>query len=368
MAERVTDRSQSARARDAQPRGHVHDPRAPRTDRYEPRTRRTDAEPLEASWRPETPQGPRRRGRGKRVAQQRPSSRFGKLIGLYGWRIYALPVLLVITVIAVFDARGGGSEQAAGEGGAAGGSPTADAPPTVESPSATENPAEPVSLKIPTAVLPRGGDFTRKGKGTWHVVRGATGDTYGKSGTMYKYTIEIEDGLDIASFGGDDAFASTVDATLADPRSWTGDGKVRFQRVDDPSEADFMISLTSPYTAHKPDVCGFQIRYESSCYRRSMDRVVINLARWVRGAKAFNADMTAYRQYAINHEVGHALNNGHVGCPRSDALAPVMMQQTFGVANDYVYALNRADPTNYGKVERDGKVCKPNAWPNPSAG
>ncbi|MGH3951671.1 MAG: DUF3152 domain-containing protein, partial [Pseudonocardiaceae bacterium] len=41
------------------------------------------------------------------------------------------------------------------------------------------------------------------------------------------------------------------------------------------------------------------------------------------------------------------------------------MQQTFGVSNDYVAKLNKADPGNYGAVPRDGKICKPNAWPNP---
>lgn len=332
-------------------------------ERYRPRGRRTDAEPLEASWRPEPEAPPRRRGAGKRGAQRGPGSRLGRMVGTYGWRVYALPVLLVITVIALFDARGGAQnpEQAAG-----GGSPTADAPAPVDGPSATENPAEPIDLKIPTAELPKGGEFTKSGKGTWHVVPGS-GRPVGADGELYRYTVEVEDGIDAASYGGEETFAGVVDATLNDPRSWTGDGKVRFQRVAERSKADFSVSLTTPKTAHKPDICGFQIKYESSCFRRSMDRVVINLARWVRGAKAFNADLGAYRQYAINHEVGHALNNGHVGCARSGDLAPVMMQQTFGVANNYVAKLNRADPTNYSAVDRDGKVCKPNAWPNPAA-
>lgn len=336
-------------------------------DRYRPRSRRTELEPLEASWRPE-PQddgaaGARRPRGGKRVGR-RGSSGLGKLVGTYGWRVYALPVLLVITVIALFDARGGAQD---GDKAAPPGvTPTVGAPPgPTDGPSATENPPDPVDLKIPTAELPGGGEFTTRGDGTWKVIKGASAPV--GDGKLYKYTIEVEKGIDPASYTGDDAFADTVQATLSDPRSWTGDGKVRFQRVDDRSEADFLVSLTSPSTAHKPDICGFQIKYESSCYRRSLDRVVINLARWVRGAVAFNSDMTAYRQYAINHEVGHALNNGHVGCGRAGALAPVMMQQTFGVANNYVAKLNRADPTNYAAVPNDGKVCKPNAWPNPDA-
>lgn len=386
VAERVTNRSRSARARVPQPRAHgAAQPRAHSSaqpparrrpsaapDRYRPGIRRTEAEPLEASWRPE-PGEPRRssepghRVPGKQLGQGRKKAGLGRLVGTYGWRVYALPVLLVITVIALFDARGGAQKPTADAAASDGSPPTADAPPNPGGgPSATEIPAGPVDLKIPTAELPKGGEFTTRGDGKWHVVPGATAPVGASGGKLYKYTVDVENGIDSASFGGEDAFAQMVDATLSDPRSWTSDGKVRFQRVESRGAADFSISLTSPFTSHKPDICGFQIKYESSCYRRSEDRVVINLARWVRGAKAFNSDMTAYRQYAINHEVGHALNNGHVGCGRSGALAPVMMQQTFGVANNYVAKLNDADPTNYGAVPRDGKVCKPNAWPNPA--
>jgi hypothetical protein len=94
---------------------------------------------------------------------------------------------------------------------------------------------------------------------------------------------------------------------------------------------------------------------------------MINLARWVRGAIAFNGDMLTYHQYALNHEIGHAFGNHHVGCQSNGGLAPVMMQQTFGVANDYVARLNQVDPTNRDAVPNDHKVCKPNAWPNPQA-
>jgi hypothetical protein len=86
----------------------------------------------------------------------------------------------------------------------------------------------------------------------------------------------------------------------------------------------------------------------------------------VRGAVAFSGDMLEYRKYAINHEVGHAFNNGHVGCAEEGALAPVMMQQTFGVANNFVAELNAA-ARNRDPVVADGKTCKPNAWPNPQA-
>ncbi|WP_231104885.1 DUF3152 domain-containing protein [Haloechinothrix halophila] len=316
---------------------------------------RRSAEPLRASWRPNTGEQP------AAPPPQKAKSLPRRIIGTYGWRIYALPILLVLTVIVVFDLSGGSP---ADEGVRAGA--TVPQEPEVggramEPPIVTENPVDPIQLDIPTAKLPKGGGFTKSGKGTWHVIPGKS-KRVGSGGRLYKYVIEVEDGINPGSYGGDQAFAKTVEATLSDPRSWTFDGTVSFQRINDPAAADFAVSLTTPETNHGPDVCGYTIKFEASCWRSDIGKVVINLARWVRGAKAFNGDLGLYRQYAINHEVGHALGIGHVGCAKDGALAPVMMQQTFGVSNDYVAKLNRTD---HASVPRDGKVCKPNAWPNP---
>lgn len=343
-------------------------------DRYRQGRRRTDAQPLRASWRPQPEeQAPERVSHAARKAPRGGlKGKLATITGAYGWRTYALPVLLVLTVLVVFDSAGGTEEPTRAAGNSA---VTASAPgqearggpaAPLQAPVATENAPRPVDLKIPTAELPDGGEFTRRGKGTWHVVPGTT-KKVGTGDRVYTYTVEVEDGVDPASYGGDDAFAAMVDATLADPRGWIGGGSIAFQRVAPGKNPDFRLSLTSPETDHRPDVCGYTIRYEASCFRRSMGRVVINLARWVRGAHAFNADLGSYRQYALNHEVGHVLGNGHVGCGKTGALAPVMMQQSFGVSNNYVAKLNKADPGNYGAVPSDGKVCKPNPWPNPDA-
>jgi hypothetical protein len=337
-------------------------------DRYRPGGRRTAAEPLRASWQPHAEPGDDdENGPSQSEGKQPRRGKLGKLTKAYGWRAYALPILVVFTVLIVFNTANSPAQPisdqpkqstlSAGGTGAYGDTGV----------SLPENPATPVDLNIPTADLPEGSAFTPAGKGTYHVVPG-TGGKVG-TGKLYTYTVEVEDGINPASYAGDDSFAVAVQSTLSDPKSWTWDGKFAFQRVDasfpNPS---FKVSLTTPETTHRADMCGYQIKAEASCYRYSVGRVVINLARWVRGAKAFSGDLGLYRQYAINHEVGHALGGVHIGCTTNGALAPVMMQQSFGVNDDYVAKLNDTPGGDKGRVPADGKVCRPNAWPNPAPG
>jgi hypothetical protein len=216
---------------------------------------------------------------------------------------------------------------------------------------------------VPTADLPAGGAFPVSGRGTWRVVPGTTPPV--GEGRPYTYTVEIEDGAVVAE--GDQAFAAAVDATLDDPRGWAGSGRIALRRVDAAAARapDFRVSLTSQLTTRAR--CGYQIRYEASCWQSDLGRVLINGARWVRGAGAFEGQLGLYRQYAINHEVGHALGNQHVPCGAGGALAPVMMQQSFGVRNDYLAQLTDSSPQG-GEIPRDGKACRPNAWPFPVGG
>lgn len=333
-------------------------------DRYRPGGRRTSAEPLSASWKP-APEA--------REGDKPEQAGIGKLARTYGWRVYALPILVVITALVVFNAATGPAEpiaaQEQSQAAANSGSGTqGDDGGAIDGSGEVlpENPATPVDLKVETAELPNGSPFTQAGQGTWHVVPGS-GEKVG-TGKLFTYTIEVENGIDPSSYAGDDAFASAVQGTLSDTvKGWTFNGKFALQRVDgnfpNPS---FKVSLTTPETTHRPDACGFQIKFEASCYRKSMGRVLINLGRWVRGARAFNADLGGYRQYAINHEVGHALGGVHVGCPGNGQPAPVMMQQSFGVSDDYVSMLNDIPGGDKGKVAKDGRVCVPNSWPNPT--
>ncbi|HEU5469648.1 MAG TPA: DUF3152 domain-containing protein [Actinophytocola sp.] len=325
-----------------------------------PGTNRRGGQPLRASWRPaaESGEGP---------AHRRSRGGLGAAMRRYGWHGLSVVVLLALTALVVHevgqqDAGAAATGAQPGPDGvvAAEEEPSEELPP----PEATELPVTPVDVNVPTAELPNGGPFTPAGAGSWHIVAG-TGPRVGGGGKLYTYTVEVEDGIDASAFGGDEAFARLIDQTLADPRGWTTGGRVSVQRVDS-GNPTMRVSLSTPETVHRPDKCGYGIKYESSCYRRSEQRVLINLARWVRGATAFDGDILTYRQYAINHEVGHAFNNQHVGCGTEGALAPVMMQQTFGVSNNFVAELNRA-VGNREPIAADGKTCKPNAWPNPQA-
>ena len=110
-----------------------------------------------------------------------------------------------------------------------------------------------------------------------------------------------------------------MEKTLSDPHSWGRGGRASFQRIDT-GVPDFRVTLTSSLTVRK--LCGYDLPYETSCYNGDLARVVINDARWVRGAVAYAGNLARYRVYVINHEVGHALGNGHVQCPQQRRAGP----------------------------------------------
>lgn len=297
-----------------------------------------------------------------------------RLASRYGWRAYAVPVLVVITVLAVFNATGAEDEPTDGVAAPVPtepGGPVPEVPgervPTEAAPTgsstdesgsdalvAPSGASSPGPSVAPEA-LPEGGAFPESGAGTWHVVAGSTPKVGAGTGSVDTYTVEVEDGMDTSSLGGDESFARRVEQTLADPRGWTGEGGFAFRRIDS-GEPDFRVMLTSQLTVR--GVCGYSLGLEVSC--RVGEQVIINTARWVRGGVAFGGDLESYRQYVINHEVGHAINFGHEPCAEDGDLAPVMMQQTFSTANDDIARI-----VPQGVVEPDGAECRSNPWPFP---
>jgi hypothetical protein len=289
-------------------------------------------------------------------------------VSSYGWRVWAVPVLVVLTVLTVVDtvratptpaptptlaAAAAGPGSGAAIGGfrthtAGGGSPIA-------------GPVADGSFDPSTAAgtLPDGGPYPTTGAGTWHVVPGTTPRVGAPTAPVTTYTVEVENGIDTTAFGGDTAVASVVEHTLAAAQGWTHDGQFAFQRIDTGTPT-LHISLTSTTTVRPDTECGYQVPLETSCYNATTHRVILNAARWVRGALPYQGDVGSYRPYMINHEVGHALGFDHQPCPANGALAPVLMQQTFGTANDQVAHL---DPE--GVVPANGLTCRPNPWPYP---
>ncbi len=303
----------------------------------------------------------------------------------YGWRAYAIPVLVALTVLVIVDVgrpprpvqvtpatvvssavttvvSGVTSTMTVTATPSAAAAPAPVVPTTVTRNSTAEA-AVGQSGPVPTgtfkglssAALPPGDKFAARGKGTWHIVKGMSAPM-GSGPTKYTFTVEVEDGIETAQ--SDQDFASLVDDALADPRSWIGSGSYTLQRVDS-GQPSFRISLTSQLTVRSDALCGWEIQYEASCYARSARRVAINDARWSRGAVSFNGDRGSYRVYAINHEVGHALGYVHQACQTNGGLAPVMMQQSWSTAN------NDLAPLNPQLIPMDGKVCKFNPYPYP---
>ncbi|MFD4638242.1 DUF3152 domain-containing protein [Lentzea sp. NPDC058436] len=233
------------------------------------------------------------------------------------------------------------------------------APPSTTPPtSTTRTPSStPEALKDatprPGPALPPGVPVREQGEGWWRTVAGTTAQV--GTGRVRTYSVEVEQGA--VQPVAHQAFAATVDATLADPRGWTASGDVAFRRVD-VAEPDVRIRLTATETARA--TCGFDLPYDTSCYHEGV--VYVSAPRWFRGAEAFAGDLEGYRRYLINHEVGHFLGHGHEFCPADGAPAPVMMQQTFSVSNDGLAEITATTPQGL-TVPRDGRTCTANPWP-----
>lgn len=291
----------------------------------------------------------------------------------WGWRAYAIPVLAVITIWVLVDVivsptddadtvattapetTATATESTTGSATAADSSRTRGAGP---------DPADHDGAVVAPTELPVGGAFTEQGARTFHPV-GAPGMAAGEgTETVVRYVLEVEDGVDTSRYGGGDGFARLVDSTLSDPRGWINDPRFRFEHVTEEQDPNLRIRLTSVGTTH--ELCGNDLEMETSCRTTVTGEslVVLNESRWVRGAVPFEGDLGSYRQYLVNHEVGHALGyRDHVACGENGALAPIMMQQTL--------SLNNGELNSYAPAEiypDNDATCRYNPWPYPIPG
>ncbi|MDO3703601.1 DUF3152 domain-containing protein [Micromonospora sp. C28SCA-DRY-2] len=201
---------------------------------------------------------------------------------------------------------------------AAGQPPAPAAPPAPAVQTGTAAPP-PVTVRPTAAAV----SYPADGGNRWY---GAAGETPAPGGTgrLRRYRVAVERdirGIPVAEFAGE------VTRTLNDPRGWTAGGALRLRRVGWGQPADFTIYLVTPGT--RDELCGDVPDGYTSC--RNGGRVVLNVARWVKGVPRYGASLASYRQYMVNHEVGHRLGMGHERCPGRGRPAPVMQQQTLGL-------------------------------------
>jgi hypothetical protein len=143
-------------------------------------------------------------------------------------------------------------------------------------------------------------------------------------GKLLRFDVRVETNLRIDP----DQSALLIAGVLNDKRSWRVTGRWRFRLVKAGQRADLHLYLVTPGTTNR--LCApLLTRGEVSC--QNGRRVVLNAKRWVFGVRYYGDDLTGYRRYLINHEVGHALGYDHVRCPGRGKPAPVMMQQTKGL-------------------------------------
>jgi hypothetical protein len=115
-------------------------------------------------------------------------------------------------------------------------------------------------------------------------------------GREVRYAVEVEAGLPFTPA----QFAVDVARILNSPEGWGhGGATMRFVRVDR-GPVDFRVSLSSP---------------------RLTDLQCAPL-------RTYGKNLNGYRNYVVNHEVGHALGHHHVHCTVAGSPAPVMVQQT----------------------------------------
>ncbi|GAA3769519.1 hypothetical protein GCM10022403_001180 [Streptomyces coacervatus] len=192
---------------------------------------------------------------------------------------------------------------------------------TTPAPSPSRSASTPPAPKIPAT-----------GPGTYTTAPGGSGKV--GTGTALRYRVEVEDGIDLSTA----SVAKEVERILADPRGWTADGHSAFQRVSS-GPTDFVVRVATPGTVDRTCAEGgldTEGRYNCSVGHK----VMANLERWLLATPVYAKDVTAYHALIINHEVGHFLGHGHVGCPGPGRPAPAMMQQIKGMHG-----------------------CVPNVWP-----
>ncbi|MEV4756406.1 DUF3152 domain-containing protein [Micromonospora sp. NPDC049559] len=230
--------------------------------------------------------------------------------------VTAVALGLAVGVLGVTVVSGASS----GPGAAGAATPTTGVVRETDEPSRSGRTPEP---EVTTPAAPPPVVYPAAGPRTWRTVGGRS-PVLGTAGSLLRFRVSVENGITGVT---PEQFAEAVVTTLGDPRSWTAGGRWRLQRVGPGESANFTVYLATPAT--RGQLCNDASDHYTSC--RNDDRVVINVARWAHGVSNYGAPLAEYRQYVVNHEVGHRLGHGHELCPGKGRVAPVMQQQTLGM-------------------------------------
>lgn len=201
----------------------------------------------------------------------------------------------------------------------------ADETPTADAETSDRDDDSTPVTPAPTEVLGRSIEqLPLSGPGTY-TATSLPGMTYGVNPRL-TFTVATEDGSGV----NPDDVAALVDDVLSDPRSWIGDGVTGLQRVAPDESPDFTLVVATPATVDQ--LCApLQTNGRYSCGRNGW--IALNLLRWETGAEEWPSTLEIYRQYLINHEIGHYLwgpDHDNV-CPEPGGLAPIMMQQSISL-------------------------------------
>lgn len=148
-----------------------------------------------------------------------------------------------------------------------------------------------------------------------------------------------------------------VETTLSDPRGWNRAG-VRFR---EDATAGLEVVLAEP--GEVDALCApLQTGGRWSCQNGPV--VALNAERWRSGVDHWPHDVDSYRQYLVNHEVGHLFGQRHPQplCRAAGQPAPVMGQQSKSLDG----CLANTWPLAW-EIERAGQrplhIAPPPSWP-----
>ena len=190
------------------------------------------------------------------------------------------------------------------------------------SPSATPSTTPATTTSVERASVPA------KGNGRFTPVA-VPETTTAKTGRVVTYSLQVEGGMHADTA----AVATAFGRALLDRRGWQGVDHVRFvqiapRQLAKGAKPQLKVLVASPTEVNR--LCApLPTHGDTSCDTSA--HVVLNYKLWMKGVVYFKGRLGTYREYMVNHEVGHALGHGHQLCSGKGAYAPVMQQQTLGL-------------------------------------